>query len=408
MKAGLAASALCCILAGPAAAQGGSGEVDAMYRDALRAIAEGRNTDASDTLRTVVALDPLHAGAWLDLALVQCELGRADEAERLFAAILRRFDPPPGILQLIGEARSRGCARWRPRSYTAVQIGRGVDQNVNQGTSNPLYDVGDGSEASLQSALSSDFLPRHDQYTALSVDTMRDLTPNGTLGYVQLQSRRHDRMRDYDSTALFLGAETPWRHGRWTMRASVQGGFVTLGGRGYQRLAQLQAQLGVPLPLPATWQFTTLAGVTRADYLTLADFDGTTFEWRGQLVYRDGGHYASASLGLHNDRAAGSRPGGDRHGNLATLLWRRPLPAGLTGELAYTRQQWRGSSAYAPDLIDQVRDQRTQTLRASLSYAINRSHKVVLDLRKIRNDENISLFRYISGQAQLSWQWAAP
>lgn len=379
-------------------------EIELMYRDALRSIAEGRNNDASATLRRVVDKEPLHAGAWLDLALVQCGLGHQDEAERLFQAIEQRFDPPPGILQLIAEARAKGCDRWQPRSSGSIQFGRGIDQNVNQGTSNPLYDTGDGIELPLL----PEFLPRHDQYSALSLDYMRDLTPNGSMGFAQLQSRRNDTMHDYDSNALFVGVETPWRAGRWTMRASVLAGLVTLGGQSYQRVGQLQAQVGVPLPLPSGYKFSVLAGVTRADYLTLANFDGTTTELRSQLVHRNDDHYISASFSFSNDRAMGARPGGDRHGNTATILWRRPLPLGMTGEFAYTRQQWRGSSAYATGLINTVRNQRTQVARATFTYPVNRNNNVLLELRKTRNQENISLFQYDSGQLQLSWQWLTP
>ncbi|GGC07128.1 bacterial transcriptional activator domain-containing protein [Pseudoduganella buxea] len=401
------AAVLAAALALPAMAQTAaeqSAEIELMYRDALRSIAEGRNSDASDTLRRVVDKEPLHAGAWLDLALVQCGLGHEDEAERLFRAIEQRFDPPPGILQLIGEARAKGCDRWQPRSSGSIQFGRGIDQNVNQGTSNPLYDAGDGVELPLL----PDFLPQHDQYSMLSLDYMRDLTPNGAMGFVQLQGRRNDTMRDYDSNALFLGAETPWRMGRWTLRASALGGVVTLGGKSYQRVGQLQAQVGVPLPLPPKYRFTVLGGVTRANYLTLANFDGMTTELRGQLVHRDDNHYFSASFAFSNDHALDARPGGNRHGNTATILWRQPLAAGINGEFAYTRQQWRGSTAYAPGLINIARDQRTQIARATFSYPVNRNNNVLLELRKTHNEENISLFQYHSGQMQLSWQWLTP
>lgn len=73
----------------------------ALYQEALQALAEGRRTDASRALRRLIEQEPRHAGAWLDLALIQCGLGNAEEAERMFATVETRFDPSREILELI-------------------------------------------------------------------------------------------------------------------------------------------------------------------------------------------------------------------------------------------------------------------------------------------------------------------
>ncbi len=78
-------------------------------------------------------------------------------------------------------------------------------------------------------------------------------------------------------------------------------------------------------------------------------------------------------------------------------------------ELAYTRQTWDSASAYSPELlIDQVRAQRTQVVRASLTYQMAKRQNVVLEARAVRNRENISIFQYNNRQLQLSWQWLYP
>lgn len=61
------------------------------YLEAMRLIANGQKQDASDALTRMIQQEPEHAGAWLDLAILQCEMGRAEEAERLFAEIVARF-----------------------------------------------------------------------------------------------------------------------------------------------------------------------------------------------------------------------------------------------------------------------------------------------------------------------------
>lgn len=374
-----------------------------MYREALRSIAEGRKNDASETLMKVIEREPLHAGAWLDLALIQCALGHADEAERLFDSIRERFNPPPGIVELIAQARAEGCAGWRPHGQSSFSFSRGIDQNVNQGTRNSTYSFNSG-DVLVELPLTDDFLPRHDQYTAVTADYLRDLTPNGSIGFLQFQNRRYDRLGDYNSSSLFAGIDTPWRYGQWTLHGSANLGLITLGRQLYQRQAQLQARVGPPLPLPGSMQFSMSAALTRVEYLTLSNFNANTAELRGQLNYRLDDVSAGASLSLLNDRASELRPGGNRHGTLATLQWRRNF--GITSaELAYTRQAWYGATPYAENVIDQTRHQITQVLRATLTYPLSNTQSLQLEGRAVRNQENISIFRYSDRQLQLSWVW---
>jgi hypothetical protein len=375
-----------------------------MYRQALQSIAEGRKNDASDTLMRVIEREPLHAGAWMDLALIQCALGHADEAERLFGVIRERFNPSPGIIRMINEARAEGCAGWQPVGLASISIGRGIDQNVNQGTRYSTYATTIDA-APVELVLTDDFRPKHDQYTAVAMDYLRDLTPNGTTGYVQFQNRRYDQLGLYNSSSLFGGVDTPWRHGNWTLHGSANLGLITLGHQLYQRQAQLQARLGPPLPLPGTMQFSLVTAVSRVEYLTLSNFNANTGELRGQFNYRREDTSASASLTLLADHAALARPGGNRHGSLAMLQWRQRLFDDTSGELAYTRQAWYGASAYSPGFIDQTRNQITQTLRATVNYPLTRTQSLQLEARAVRNKENISIFRYSDRSLQLSWIW---
>lgn len=381
-----------------------------LYQDALQSIAEGRRNDASRELRRLIENEPLHAGAWLDLALTQCALGHSDEAERLFATIETRFAPPmpsmawDDMLRLISQAREEGCNHWHPSSATAVAIGRGIDQNVNQGALTPTYVI-DGPTGPLTQELSSDFRPMHDQYTLLSGDYSRDVSPNGSVAYAQFALRRNDRLRQYDTGALFGGFETPWRLGRWGVRGNATAGLMTLGGSLYQRQVQLQARIQPPLPLPSGAQFNLVLGGSYNDFLTLTNFNSNVWEVRGQLTWRRPELYASLSLGHLRDRALAQRPGGDRDGWFGNALVRRRLGARFAGELSLTQQTWNSASAYSPGLIEEVRAQRTSVVRANLIYTLDKNQSIQLEGRVVRNRENISIFQYNSRQLQLSWQW---
>lgn len=395
------------LLLAAAPARAGEGEqvdTELMYQQALQSISEGRKNDASETLMRVIEREPLHAGAWLDLALIQCALGHDEEAERLFNAIATRFAPSPGILQLIGEARAGGCHHWQALTQTTVSLARGIDQNVNQGTRATSYTAGQAG-VPVELPPTADYRPKHDQYSLLSADYMRDLSANGSSGFVQFQARRYDKLGPYNSASLFAGVDAPWRFGRWSVHGSATVGLITLGSQLYQRQTQLQARIGPPLPLPGSMQFSLSGGLTHASYLTLSNFNSTTAELRGQFNYRLEDSSASATVAALDDHALAARPGGDRRGWQAGAQWRRHVYGELTGELGYSQQRWRGSSFYSPGFIDQVRRQSTEVLRATLSYPLTPSQSLQLEARQVRNQENISLFQYNDRQLQLSWQW---
>lgn len=375
-----------------------------LYQDALQSIAEGRRNDASEELRRLIDKEPLHAGAWLDLAMTQCALGHGDEAERLFDVIETRFKPSDAMLQVIAETREAGCAQWRPQTSWSLTTGRGVDQNVNQGASTSTYTL-DSDSGPVEYALSSDFLPHHDQYTMLAGDYTRELTANGTVGFAQFLGRRNDHLHQYDSASLFGGVDTPWRFGKWTLHATGSLGTITLGNHDYQHQYQLQARIGPPLPLPVGAQFTLLAGATHNDFKTLENFDSNTYELRGILNYRKEGLSASASIGRLDDRASSLRPGGSRDGWYGNLMARRALRGPVTGELGYTIQTWQGELPYSPGIIDTVRRQVTQSLRAALTWRLSDTQSLQLEGRAVRNREDISIFQYNNHQLQLSWQW---
>ena len=375
-----------------------------LYRDALRLIAADRTTDAIDTLTRLIENEPLHAGAWLDVALLQCALGNAEEARRLFGVIAARFKPEAGIVALIAEASKQGCQRPPQRSTASLAIGRGIEQNVNQGASNPHYLLqGDGAVVDLP--LLPEFLPRHDQNTQLVGSYRRDLSANGSVGFVQFQGRRNDQLRQYDSAALFAGIDRSWRARLWTGSLTGLFGATMLGGAYYQRQTELQARITPPWSLPLDTQLSLLGSVARNQFRTLSNFNSNTVELRALLSRAGAAHAASASLGLLDDRASAQRPGGSRHGWLANVRANGRIGAAATVEMAYTQQRWYSAQPYAPGLIGEVRAQATHVLRTTLTYQFDRDHSMLLEGRLVRNVENISIFQYNNRLLQLSWQW---
>ncbi len=374
-----------------------------LYLEAMQAIAEGRKNDASSTLSRMLAHGPRHAGEWLDLALLQCALGHADEAERLFRHIEDRFAPPQGIRDIIARQRSQGCASWQRQQLWTLTAGRGYDQNVNQGASNPFYTIGGGADGQL--TLDPAYRPQADRYGLVSADYLVDLNQNGDLGFAQLYARHNDTLASYNTISLFAGVDHPWRWQRWGMRASGLVGALSLGGRLYQAQGQLQLRVVPPLTLPANLEWSVMGSFSHLNYRTLTNFDANTTELRNILAYRTDTRQLQASLGAQNDHAVSTRPGGNRTGWNANLYGRSMLGDKFEAELDYTFQHWRGSTAYSPGFIDTVRHQDSHTLRAMLSYPLTATTALQLEWRQVNNKENISIFQYDNHVLQLSWRW---
>ena len=374
------------------------------YQEALRLIASGQKQEASDVLTHLIRDEPEHAGAWLDLAMLKCEMGDAEEAERLFAELAARFQLPPAILKAIAQRHAQGCGSVRSTSRVSLMLGRGFDDNVNQGASTPNFAIGSGSSR-IELQLLPEYLPRRDSFTVLSGEVARNLNALGTTGFVQFHARGNDSLSQYDVALISVGAEHPWRVGNWRVRGAGMLSALGLGGALYQKQRHLQALISPPLPLPESLRFDLSAGVTGITYATLSNFDTTLYEIRSLLKYSTPQAQVQAMAGYSTDRASAARPGGDRRGWSASLQGNTSLTRNVSGELVWNRQTWHSESAYSPGLIDQVRQQTTDLLLVGIIVPVAAHHAVRLDLRQVRNKENLSIFQYNNRQVQLSWQW---
>lgn len=375
-----------------------------LYVDGLRAISELRPDDAKIAFRKLISLVPQHAGAWLELALIQCELGNTKDAEYLFDTIIQRFNPAPAILEVINKHREQGCKGRPLQSRLSVLTERGVDTNVNQGASNSNFGIGSG-ESRVDLQLLPEFLPREDQFTTFSADYIRELNHEGTLGIVQFRTRQYDHLSRFSTTSLALGVDTPWRLGNWNGSAGLTLSALTLDQRLYQKQAILQTRVKLPIQLPEHFQVNLIGGITRTEYPTLQNYDANTYELRSVFSYQTEQHRAQASIGILADRANGNRVGGHRHGELANLQGRSKLINDIYFEWGASFQHWQSQLAYSPGLIDEARNQRTLSYRGALSFPITDKHSLQVEVRHVRNRENISLFDYQSNVVQASWLW---
>jgi tetratricopeptide (TPR) repeat protein len=375
-----------------------------LYTDVLNSMGGVSPAEAGEALQKKIEQEPQNAGAWLDLAIIQCESGHADKAEHLFNEIEERFAPPPVIQQIIAEHRQKGCHEPQRLSRLSVMLGRGADTNVNQGANLSNFTIGSG-DYRINLQLLPEYLAHHDEYTIFSADYSRELNNSGSLGFAQVQARVNDSLTRYNTTAVLAGLEQAWRFRGWGLWADGMATMVTLGDQLYQKQTQLLTRISPDLPLPSSIQANLVAALSHVQYPTVTDFDSNTAELRGVLAYSTSSTQASAAIGRLWDHATADRPGGDRAGWLATAQARTRLTDRLFGEFGWSRQTWNGQTAYSPGLIDQIRYQDTQTLRGALVFPITLHQAIEFEARFTRDTENVPIFQYGDRQLQISWQW---
>lgn len=377
---------------------------DNPYLDAMQAIADGRYEDARRSLASLAAQEPEHAGAWLDLAILQCGLGHREEAEALFTAIELRFAPPPAIREMIAQQRATGCRPNAGKGSYRLRTGRGYDSNANQGASNPNLSIGSGSNT-LTLVLAPEYAPRGDGFTSLQAEGAVPLGNNGSLGFAHFLHRRYDTLSRYDLSSASIGLERPWQLGSWSLRATASAGLLGLGGKLYQHHLLAQVQVTPPLPLPAPWQLSLIGATSLQAYPTQSQFDALQNEFRLQLTHRGQEHLLQAGAGVLADDSSKARPGGNRQGWTASLGGRLQLGHGWSAEGAWSVLDWRGARPFSPGLIDFRREQQTRQLRLGLHYALGHGQAIIAEYRQIDNNENISIMGYRGRQFSLNWQW---
>lgn len=387
----------------PGQAETGDADQD-MYLDALQSISENRYDEAKATLMKLIEREPQHAGAWLDLAIIQCELENKAEADRIFRMMIERFSPPQPILEVIVRQQAKGCLGHSRKNHVSVLLERGFESNANQGASNPNFSLGSGS-AQIDLQLLPEYLPKSDSFTALSMNGARALASNGTSGFVQFRWRRYDALSAFNTVAVAAGIDRPWRIYGWGVRTTGMLSLLTLGDHLYQKQGILQLRLTPALALPKNMRFSMIGGLTKVQYPTLFNYDANTWELRGLLSYDSDVFHAQGSVAYLSDRPNGARLGGHRHGLSGNASIRRQLFREYEAELGWSRQIWRSESAYSPGLIDLTRRQDTQVLKAALIWPVRELQTMQLEFRAINNRENISILQYDSKSIQLSWQW---
>lgn len=381
--------------------------VGEQYDEALKLIGETRYADAKSLLLQVIEKEPRHVGAWLDLAIVQCELGNKAEAHHLFDQLAQRFNPPPAILEVIALQKNRKCADPTAKTIDhiiSMSLDRGYDSNVNQGASNSSFTLGSGA-SQVKLELLPEYLPKSDRFSTLSLFGNVKLPANGTTVFVNVNAKKYDQYSSFNTISAALGAEQSFEQKYWVTQITGFTSDLLLGDRLYQKQAGVQLHVTPTSKYMGLLQLGVTTGITIAHYPTVLNYDSKTSELRGKLFYENLKTQIFSSVGVLLDSGTSQRSGGNRAGIAANVNVRYKLHPQLDSELSWNRQVWNSSTPYSPGLIDKIRRQDTEVLRLALIKPLIKNQSLKVELRHVNNRENITILQYKNTSIQFGWGW---
>ena len=380
---------------------------DVLYEEAVLLIDADQNTAGIDLLRKVVELQPDHAGAWLDLAMLHCRIGDAAATGQLLDHVERQFKPNPQIRLVINHIQKTNCdgyaklseeIKLTQKGVLRGEFALGVDDNVNQGLSNNsfLFDQG-GSLIELQVA--PDFRPRSDEF----VQTDLSYQKNGFSAYVQM--RQNFTEDAFDLFSGFLGYQTtPYLPGANVQFGTVAGA-LTLGGALYQRTLQVNTHL-TPTALQSESIGTRFVlALSRVSYPSLAGADAEFVELGLENIWNRQSYSIASRVDYTFDNALKNRAGGDRTTVGLNLEVARPLPRDYGIRFGVTQKRTLGSDVFSPGFISKRRDQMRSSYGLTLTKTLNPKATLKFQVRKVLNSENIELFEYDNTVAKMSVLW---
>ncbi len=368
----------------------------ALGRAALNA---GRPDRATLAFSRVLALDPGHAGASIDIGRAYLALGDFARASTTFQGLLALDPPPPVRAQLQGylaQTESRQIDGGLPvgMSYQAyVAAGLGRSTNVNQSpTQSTVFVPAIGSNFQL----SNQNVKKADEFASLSggLEAVRAL--DGTYSMIfggEFIERRnfHESSFDLGGVALYMGLGAAMGAHQWRVQGLV--GRDYLGDSPNRDLDMLAFNYLGPLATDTQLLVSAQAGRLRYVPADLGIYDAN-FVTLGLGAVRKIAEQSTAfvifSTGQQND--VGDNPDGDKRllgvrVGAETALQPRLK---LTGSAAWERGNY---NRFDESFLTERRDIRW-VLEAALQYALERSLFLRLGISHVDQRSNIPIDEY--------------
>lgn len=373
------------------------GVIDFDYALGRAALNAGRPDRATLAFSRVLALDPGHAGARIDMGRAYLALGNAAQARTAFEALLA-LDPPPALraqlLVYLAQARGERERRAAARGYLSAFAG--TSTNVNQAPGQSQIFV-PGLVAVLQ--LSDQNVRKEDSFTGVGggVEAAMPLSGRVSLiGGLEFLERWNAHETAFDVGGLAGSAGLAWAGDRHVVRAQLQAVRSTLGGATSREVRAFSLDFAETSPAPGTpgAMFGYVhAGGLRHPPADLRIFDADFIAvGAGANLPIDQKSTASVVFMAGGDNDRGGNPNGDRRGLGLRLAWERVLAPQLR-LAALASAQNSHYSGFDPAFLVRREDRRTD-LESFLRYDLTPRLELRFGVLRSVQESNIAIYEF--------------
>lgn len=372
-------------------------EIEALYEEALFALDAGDADRARALLQTVLEHQPDHAGAWLDLALLQCRAGDRRGGKAILDHVQAAYTPPPAIRALIEELAATACAparQWRLQSGFAL----GHDDNVNLGVGQAYTRL--MTEAGvLDVLLGPSMQARADSFAELWVELGRTGLPFRFSAVL----RHHAQDSEFDSHQFSLEGWRTWTNAR--VQTLVRGHYTHtgLGGRPFLDTLGLEVgrhRLGCSVCPSAQIRL----GLQR--FPEYGAYDAAVGELRLGLRFEGESRALRVWTSVQGDHALAARPGGDRYGGGVEFEGLMQLGPRLLLQARTGLNFLRDTLPYSEPLLPWQRHRRLQSYRVELHTPLNRGFTGFAGWYRSASNGNLDFLDFRSDSIRVGLNWA--
>jgi hypothetical protein len=375
-----------------------------------RAIIGGDLSTALKMIRLMEQTAPENAGGLLDVAMLYCEAGQSEDAERVFQLLETNYAPPPAIQQLINYTRELGCARPPPRRWSVnYGISAGYTDNVNAGPSQSTIRLPDAAPIRELTLLPS-YLARPDTFIGLDAAGEFQLVGDQAVTLIGgVRARQYMSESQFSYQQLVAGVSARQLIGQHMWDGLLAGSALMLGGHLYETALNTQAGVwGEATELqgrPARFGADVLASVLQ--YPQNPSYDAMLLELRGksQWQLRDDTS-ALGAVGLVADVSRRDRTGGDRAGFMVSIRTETRLNDARQLNLHLQQYMLNDANIYNETLFgDLKRSPTSGFFSVRLQQKLNLHDSVYIQITRNWREDAIPLFRMSSTVLLVGYQW---
>lgn len=402
MQAGRPEQALDVLLAHETAL---TGNTDYDYLLGVLALELGRLNLAHAALERVVLVNPAHAGAWLDLAIVAHRQQDPATALQLLDYVEANFSPAPALRDQIHAVRARLAVplpdgRWRAR----LEIGRGHDANANNGLQGTGLQLTPQGASPVWAEYAPGLKPRPDGFWQTRLGAERTLWANSTNKIDiagDLYAKEHDHLTEYD--LLDAGLNVRYGHAldaHAVLAITGQIREIRIDGQAFLRRSLLG---GAWEKTQGAWEGKLLFDNEWRHYRQSGYADSQTPWLGGWLGWRDEQTAAGFSLRHGKEDPQSARAGGATFKTETALLGRRQLPRQWTLSATLFMARYRDRDGYSP-LLDNGARRRIDRTAAfiELTRPLAPQWKIGFELHLLRDRSNLAISRQEDQQALIT------